>query len=73
MTQYVVVMVEPAKGDEKLSVEGQINEVFGPFYTEAGVDDWVKRMQVVYGTTRRWLIIPLSHPSVVNKLNPEGS
>ena len=61
---YVVVMFEP---NESLSLTEQVNEVFGPF-TEEEADKWTERMAKSI-PERKWLIIPLSDPKVVLKLD----
>ena len=66
---WVVVMYEPAIPGEKLTLSEQTNEVFGPFTAEKEADEWTARMADIYKVKRQWLIIELSNPSVVNKLD----
>lgn len=68
---HIVIMIEPAAPDEKLSVAAQINQVFGPFVTGREAEEWTNRMADIYGDTREWCIQSLDHPNVVNKLDPE--
>lgn len=66
--QWVVVMFEPALPGEKLKLSEQVNEVFGPF--DEDPEEWTARMKENMPENRTWLIIPLSDPAVVNKLDP---
>jgi hypothetical protein len=65
----VVVMFEPAIPGENLSLSGQVNEVFGPFETEAEADEWVERATGLI-KDRQWLVIPLRDKSSLNAVDP---
>lgn len=66
---HCVIMIEPAIPGEKLTFSQQINETFGPFDTEEEADQWVARMEPLI-KNRYYLIMPMSNPTVVNKLDP---
>ena len=67
--KYCVIMIEPALPGENLTVSEQINEIFGPFDTDKEADEWVARMQPLINN-RYYVIMPVSNPSVVNKIDP---
>ena len=63
LDMYVVVLYEPALPGERLTLEQQTNEVFGPFSYEAQADAWIARFQEAGSDHRfRYLITRLSPP-----------
>ena len=68
MTPHVVVMFEPAKPGETLKLTEQVNEVFGVFNSGDEAEQWTNRMADAI-KDRQWLIIPLSDPRVVLRVD----
>lgn len=64
----VVIMFEPARTAENLSLASQVNEVFGPFTTTEQATEWTEFMRLQI-PGREWLIIPLSNPDIKNRFD----
>jgi hypothetical protein len=68
---FAVVVFEPAMPHENISLESQVQQVFGPFKTDADADNWVTTFRRRCGTesmngiTWRFLVIDLSSPNAI--------
>lgn len=58
---HVVIMIEPALPGEDLDVAGQINEVFGTFYSGEVAEHFASEQRQKI-PNRHWLVIPLTKP-----------
>lgn len=67
---FVVVMFEPAHQGENLRLSEQVNEVFGPFDTDAEAEQWTMKAEKTI-LNRQWLIIPISNKNVLNLFDTE--
>lgn len=59
--KFALVIIEP---EQQLLASEQINEVFGPFDTEAEINIWIRKFEEIGdGSTKfHFLITPLREP-----------